>query len=258
MSFQELPENVQAKIGLYLTRQERENLRFMGPQESFVFSDESKYVYRIKSTITVKFDQSARKISYELNFPIYTDPVGNARVEDYRAIYPRPRFEGNPNPYSSPPVFNPVLHTYSIDSIEELFRKQIPIFRYERAQWNQVWISHFTGQYEYNIKYDYKFGLWDPQELVSQLQRMAADKPFSLVKVKHYSLNNNQMRLNLSELADDSKRQLNDFFNVTMAHEIICTKVPLQTSRGMASSGRAMEEEGGSRSVRSLKRMRDE
>lgn len=258
-----MPEDVQAKIGLLLSREERENLRFMGPQESFVFSDESKYVYRIKSTITVKFDQSERKSSYTLNFPIYTDPVGNARVEDYRSIYPRPRLVGDPDPYSrsNPVVFNPILHTYFIDSIEELYRKQVPIFGYERAYWNQVWAIHFNIR-SYNIKYDYRLGLWDPQELVNQLQRMAADRPFSLVRVKHYRINDNPLRLNLSELPDENKRQLNDFFNLTMTHEIICSKVPLHTSRGItasSSASSAMEEEegGGGGGGGGRKRMRD-
>jgi hypothetical protein len=198
------------------------------------------YLYRCESRITVKFDNLGNPWESAHTFAIYTDPVGNARVEDYRALYPLPR--------SVRAHENQLLDSYFGTSKQELFSLQQD--RYDQEQWDQLWLKYFLMEKEYLLKTDVVLGLWNSQELIDKLQSMRTNRQFTLVKVKHYRANDNKLRLNLTSMSDEEVRILNDFFNVTMTHEIQCTKITLHTQQTSFSQG------GGGGSA--LKRQREE
>lgn len=224
--FNDLPLDVQARIGLFLTPQERANSRYMGRAESLAFSVHPARVYRLKSKITVKFDYIPTFLRLKKTFGIFTDATGNLRVEDFRDMFPPSGF-----------AISPPLELYRDNTWREIYER-LPdavratnnpadifiVIHYYLRFWNGELFRNFTS------------GLWTAEELSQELQSRTTgnEQPFSLVRVKRFTLGEADIQRMLEERPDfaslgtvgtqDPIANIQSLFGITLSHEIITEK----------------------------------
>jgi hypothetical protein len=188
--FRDLPDTIQAQIGLFLTPRERGRARYLGAQERVVFSTYPRLVYRIKNIFTFKFDSVPSSFRAIKNFGIFTDAVGNLRVEDIRDFKPL---------MDSPPFGAPLIPRFNIDTAAREIYERLPgevAAQVGNVNMMILFVNELIFSSTGDRITDLTSGLWTAEELRSELQsRHESAQPFSLVRVKRYDLDNERIRV---------------------------------------------------------------